>query len=95
MSIKVGKKFFPKNLKGISAAKEYSRLTDQTIEQASKDLQGANKFLSNLSKLKGIKSQAHSNLKPFKSGYGKGVDERGGDTAKHSNTPRFKKDNIK
>ena len=94
MGIKVGKKIFPKTLGGLSKAKQYSALTDQPIEKGSKDLTSAAKHLSPNAQLKGIKNPAHKKLEPF-SGYNKGVDTRGGDTSKHSQTPRFKKDNIK
>ena len=94
MGIKVGKKIFPKNLSGISKAKKYSALIDEPIQNASKDLTGSAKFLSPSSQLKGIKNPAHEKLEAFSS-YNKGIDTRGGDTSKHSQTPRFKKDNIK
>ena len=95
MGIKVGKKYFPKTMSGIAKAKKYSALIDSPIEKGSTDLTSAAKHLSGASQLQGLKNPAHNNLEPFKSGYNQGVDTRGGDTSKHSQTPRFKKDNIK
>ena len=48
-------------------------------------------------KLKGWSLKALSpnkDISSFKSGYGKGVDTRGGDTNKHSQTARFKKGTV-
>lgn len=91
-SVKVGNKVFSSDVNGISKAKAYSTLTDQPIKSDSFSLSNRNKFLKKGGSLKAL--SPNKDISSFKSGYGKGVDTRGGDTNKHSQTARFKKGTV-
>lgn len=91
-SVKVGNKVFSSDVNGIAKAKAYSSLTDQPIKADSLSLSNRNKFLKKGGNLKAL--NPNKDLSSFKSGYGEGVDNRGGDTNKHSQTARFKKGTV-
>ena len=91
-SIKVGNKIFPSDVTGINKAKKYSTLTDQPIVADSLNLSNRNKYLKKGGNIKAL--TPNKDLSSFKTGYGEGVDNRGGDTNKHSQTARFKKGTV-
>ena len=91
--IKVGKKIFPNTPSGVENAKSYSRLTDQGIKSVSPSLRGLSKNLGKFAQVKSLATDSNKNsAEKFRpGGFNSGVDQRGGDTSKHSKLPRFKK----